>query len=147
MIGWSDSPGLGVLHDLDDSRARAYRACSSCGWGCLDIFTLIYLFSPLFPSLTLIYLSSSLSPYLWETARYRLKYYLKRPLNPQQNKSHLSYLFHFFIPLRGTVRYRLKSRYTANNQTMYVIWYLSFEFWPSIRHVRRTYILVHVFGR
>ena len=41
------------------------------GWGCLDIFTLIYLFSPLSPS-------------LWETARYRLKYCLKGPLNPKQ---------------------------------------------------------------
>ena len=36
----------------------------------LDIFTLIYLFSPLSPS-------------LWETARYRLKYCLKGPLNPK----------------------------------------------------------------
>ena len=34
------------------------------GGGCLDIFTLIYPFSPLSPS-------------LWETARYRLKYCLK----------------------------------------------------------------------
>ena len=41
------------------------------GGGCLDIFTLIYL---LF----------SLSPSLWETARYRLKYCLKGPLNPKQ---------------------------------------------------------------
>ena len=41
------------------------------GGGCLDIFTLIY---PLFP----------LSPSLWETARYRLKYCLKGPLNPNQ---------------------------------------------------------------
>ena len=39
--------------------------------GCLDIFTLIYTFSPLSPS-------------LWETARYRLKYCLKGPLNPKQ---------------------------------------------------------------
>ena len=39
------------------------------GGGCLDIFTLIY---PFFP----------LSPSLWETARYRLKYCLKGPLNP-----------------------------------------------------------------
>ena len=23
---------------MDDSRARAYCACSRCGWGCLDIF-------------------------------------------------------------------------------------------------------------
>ena len=41
------------------------------GGGCLDIFTLIYIFSPL-------------SPTLWETARYRLKYCLKGPLNPTQ---------------------------------------------------------------
>ena len=34
------------------------------GGGCLDIFTLIYPFSPFSPS-------------LWETARYRLKYCLK----------------------------------------------------------------------
>ena len=37
----------------------------------LDIFTLLYLFS-------------FLSPSLWETARYRLKYCLKGPLNPKQ---------------------------------------------------------------
>ena len=41
------------------------------GGGCLDIFTLVYLFSPLSPS-------------LWETARYRRKYCLKGPLNPKQ---------------------------------------------------------------
>ena len=41
------------------------------GGGCLDIFTLIYPFTPLSPS-------------LWETARYRLKYCLKGPLNPKQ---------------------------------------------------------------
>ena len=39
--------------------------------GGLDIFTLTYPFSPLSPS-------------LWETARYRLKYCLKGPLNPKQ---------------------------------------------------------------
>ena len=33
---------------------------------------------------TLIYHFSSLSPSLWETARYRLKYCLKGPLNPKQ---------------------------------------------------------------
>ena len=41
------------------------------GGGCLDIFTLNY---PFF----------LLSPSLWETARYRLKYCLKGPLNPKQ---------------------------------------------------------------
>ena len=38
--------------------------------GRLDIFTLIYHFSPVSPS-------------LWETDRYRLKYCLKGPLNPK----------------------------------------------------------------
>ena len=41
------------------------------GGGCLNIFTLIYPFSPVSPS-------------LWETAQYRLKYCLKGPLNPKQ---------------------------------------------------------------
>ena len=41
------------------------------GGGCLDIFTPI---SPFLP----------LSPSLWETAQYRLKYCLKGPLNPKQ---------------------------------------------------------------
>ena len=41
------------------------------GGGCLDIFILLNPFSPLSPS-------------LWETARYRLKYCLKVPLNPKQ---------------------------------------------------------------
>ena len=41
------------------------------GGGCLDIFILIY---PV----------SSLSPSLWETAQYRLKYCLKGPLSPKQ---------------------------------------------------------------
>ena len=41
------------------------------GGGCLDICTLVYRFS-------------FLSPSLWETARYRLKYCLKGPLSPNQ---------------------------------------------------------------
>ena len=46
------------------------------GEGCLDIFTLIYPFSPLSPS-------------LWETARYRLKYCLKGLLNPKSTNQQL----------------------------------------------------------
>ena len=46
--------------------------------GCLDIFALIYPFSPLSPS-------------LWETARYRLKYCLKGPLNPKQPTNHFQF--------------------------------------------------------
>ena len=51
------------------------------GGGRLDIFTLFY---PFFP----------LSPSLWETARYRLKYCLKGPLNPKPtNQPTLFYIF------------------------------------------------------
>ena len=64
-------PVPGRPANLEYGRARAYCACSGCGWGCLDIFTLLYFFT-------------SLSPSLWETVRYRLKYCLKRPLNPNQ---------------------------------------------------------------
>ena len=49
------------------------------GGGCLDIFTLIYPFFPLSPSLS-------------ETARYRLKYCLKGPLNPKQ-PTNLTYYY------------------------------------------------------
>ena len=52
------------------------------GGGCLDIFTLIYPFSPLSPS-------------LWETARYRLKYCLKgrltQNIHPSSSCSRLSH--------------------------------------------------------
>ena len=54
------------------------------GGGCLDIFTLIY---PL----------SSFSLSLWETARYRLKYCLKGPLNPKQPTNQSSIYSAFFI--------------------------------------------------
>ena len=55
------------------------------GGGCLDIFTLIYPFSPLSRS-------------LWETARYRLKYCLKGPLNPKQpTKQHIIWFKHILF--------------------------------------------------
>ena len=41
------------------------------GWGCLDIFTLLYLFS-------------SVSPSLWETARYRLSERAVKPKTTNQ---------------------------------------------------------------
>ena len=64
------------------SIAFAVRA----GGGCLDIFSLIYHFS-------------FLSPSLWETARYKLKYCLKGPLSPKnQPTNHPS--------LWETARYR-----------------------------------------
>ena len=54
------------------------------GGGCLDISTLVYPFSPLFPS-------------LWETARYRLKYCLKGPLYPKKSINQSILLCHSFV--------------------------------------------------
>ena len=54
---------------LDDSRARAYCACSRCGWGFVWTFFLSSIFSLFFLPLF---------------GRYRLKYCLKGPLNPKQ---------------------------------------------------------------
>ena len=62
---------LGRPTNLGTSRARAYSACSRCGW-------------ELFGFLSLVCHFSLLSPSLWETARHRLKYCLKGPLNPNQ---------------------------------------------------------------
>ena len=63
------------------------------GGGCLDIFILIYPFS-------------SLSPSLWETARYRLKYCLKGPLNPKQPTNLQPVIFTSF----NVIVVRMKSR-------------------------------------
>ena len=69
MLGKLPVPGRPT--DLDYSRARAYCTCSRCGWG-------------LFGHFFLSSITSVLSPSLWETARYRLKYCLKGPLSPKQ---------------------------------------------------------------
>ena len=85
MKGWSGGGGAMVLGKLpvqgrptycDYSRAWAYCACSRSGGGGLDIVSLVYHFS-------------LLSPSLWETARYRLKYCLKGPLSPKQPTNQL----------------------------------------------------------
>ena len=52
-IGWCDGPGYtsrgsaGASYTLDDSRARAYCACSKCGWGFVRTFLLSSIFSSL----------------------------------------------------------------------------------------------------
>ena len=72
LVGWCDGVGktsiAGAFY-LDNTQARVYCACSGCGCGCLDIF---------FSSII-----SFLSPSLWETVRYRLKYCLVEPLSPK----------------------------------------------------------------
>ena len=73
------SGGAGVLPKLSvpgrpanlNSRARAYCACSRCWWGFVWTFFPLSVFSLFFFP-------------LWEMARYRLKYCLKRLLNPKQ---------------------------------------------------------------
>ena len=65
---------------------------AGAGGGCLDIFTLIY---PLFP----------LSPSLWETAPYRLKYCLKGPLNPKPTNNQI---LHFITPRTFTLAETMK---------------------------------------
>ena len=68
-------PVPGRPTSLENSRAGA---CSKCGGG-LYIFSLIYHFS-------------LLSPSLWETALYRLKYCLKGPLSPKQPTKSLRHI-------------------------------------------------------
>ena len=70
VLGKLSMPGRPTY--LDVSRARALAV--SAGGGCLDIFTLLYRFTSLYPS-------------LWETARYRLKSCLKGPKQPTNQPS------------------------------------------------------------
>ena len=66
LLGKLQVPGRPA--NLDYSKARASVLAESAGGGCLDIFSLIYHFS-------------YLSPSIWQTARYRLQYCLKGPLS------------------------------------------------------------------
>ena len=54
--------------------------------GCLDIFSLVYHFS-------------FLSPSLWETVRYILKYCLKGPLSPKQHTNQPTHFVEYDIGL------------------------------------------------
>ena len=68
---WVNLQGWGVLLVWMIVGQGPIALAVGAGGGGLDIFTLIYPFS-------------FLSPSLWETARYRLKYCLKGPLNQKQ---------------------------------------------------------------
>ena len=65
MLGKASVPGRITIWIKEGQGPIALAV--GAGGGCLDIFTLIY---PFFP----------LSPSIWETARYRLKFCLKGPL-------------------------------------------------------------------
>ena len=75
--------GRGVLPVWIRVGQRSVMLAIGAGGGCLDIFSLVYH-------------SSFLSPSLWETAQYRLKYCLKEPLSPKQptNQPTSRQLFH-----------------------------------------------------
>ena len=68
VLGKLSVPGRPTIWNIVGQGPTALAV--GAGGDCLDIFTLIY---PFFP----------LSPSLWETARYVLKYCLKGPLNPK----------------------------------------------------------------
>ena len=73
VVGWCDGSFLCIWIRVGQGpTALAVGA----GGGCLDIFSLFYHFS-------------FLSPSLWETARYRLKYCLRGLLNPKQPTNQL----------------------------------------------------------
>ena len=64
MLGKVSVPGRPT--DLDNSRARSAAPEVGAGWVFSNILSLVYLFS-------------LISPFFWETIRYRLKYCLKGP--------------------------------------------------------------------
>ena len=68
---WVNFQGRGVLQIWIIVGQGPIALVVGAGGGCLDIFSLIYH-------------SFFLSPSLWETARYRLKYCLKGPSGPKQ---------------------------------------------------------------
>ena len=68
---WVNFQCRGVLHIWIKVGQGPIVLAVGAGGGCLDIFSLICQFS-------------FLSPSLWETARYRLKYCLEGPLSPKQ---------------------------------------------------------------
>ena len=74
MLGKLSVPGRPTLWITVGQGPTAFAV--GAGGGCLAICTLNY--------------PSFLSPSLWKTARYRLKYCLKGPLNPKQPTNALS---------------------------------------------------------
>ena len=69
VVGKFPAPGRPTIWMIGEQGPIAIAV--GAGGSCLDIFTLLCLFSPL-------------SPALWDTARYRLKYCLKETINPRQ---------------------------------------------------------------
>ena len=103
------------------------------GGGCLDIFILITSFSPL-------------SPFLWETTQYRMKYCLKGPLNPKQPTNQPKKLFSikhtlfwtecnsFFVYCRyecrrpGRISNRIYSKFDLPTRSKITVKYYYFQY-------------------
>ena len=94
VLGKLPVPGRPTIWITVGQGPTALAVHVGAGGGCLDIFTLIYPFSPLSPS-------------LWETARYRLKYCLKGPLNPKQPTNSLVEISFNVIKLKIAVDLRI----------------------------------------
>ena len=84
MLGKLPVPGRPTILNTVGQGPTALAV--GAGGGCLDIFTLIYPFSPLSPS-------------LWETVRYRLKYCLKGPLNSTQQQQQFESVFSYSMTI------------------------------------------------
>ena len=96
--------------NLDNNRTRTYCDCIRC--------VRCYLFN----IVSLAHHISVLSPSLWETARYRLKYFLQRPSNAKQSTNHrksvigsgyykfrnsyhkISYIYHYFLSAQAMAK-------------------------------------------
>ena len=77
VLGKLPVPGV-LLIWIKEGQGPTVLAVGAGGGG-LDIFSLVYHFSVLSPS-------------LWETVRYRLKYSLKGPLRPKQPTNQSCYI-------------------------------------------------------
>ena len=97
VLGKIPVPGRPTIWVIVGQRPTALAV--GAGGGCMDIFTLV---CPFFP----------LSPSLWETARYRLKYCLKRAVKPKTNQPNLSQRVMILIPI-GDTSNNLYSRHTT----------------------------------
>ena len=99
VLGQLPVPGRPT--NLDYSRARAYCACSGCGWG---------FFGRFFSRLSFLFF---FSPSLWETARYRLKYCLKGPLNPKQPTNQIKSIYSILVFIVSIIK--LSEKIDLNN--------------------------------
>ena len=101
---------------LDCSRAGAYCACDRCGWGLFGHFFL-----------------SSVTSLFFLTARYRLKYCLKGPSNPEQPIVENKYR-------QNVVQYegRLISVENVRNYLSHIIYILIFDFFLKFPIICQT---------